>query len=107
MTDYQLIYEDKVGRLFLELHKGTPFIHCTINKWSKDIYNYCIEVWSVVLDELYKRGIDVIYASIDENDKKLIKCANMFGFEKINGEAVTFDGKIRKIYKVNIWDLQH
>jgi len=76
---HPVLYKDEYVEAYLEIAEdGRAFIHCYINKWSKDVYGKLTDIWIEAAGALADKGLDTIYAGV--TDKKLIKFAEMFGF---------------------------
>lgn len=85
-TDRAVLLEtDKVKLHVVEPAPGKYCLHCDVLEWSKDIYKELLNQWGEVIEELYKAGIDEVYAIIPEERKGIQKFAEMFGFEDYFG----------------------
>lgn len=80
-----LLETEKVNLYVMEPAPGKYCVHCDVLEWSKDTFKEFVNQWGEVLEELYKAQIDEVYAIIPEEEKKIAKFAEMFGFEKSFG----------------------
>lgn len=76
-----MLETDKVKLHVMEPAPGKYCIHCDVLEWSKSIYKELINQWGEVIEELYKAGVDEVYAIIPEESRNTQKFAEMFGFE--------------------------
>lgn len=76
-----LLETDKVNLHVMEPAPGKYCIHCDVFEWSKETYKELLNQWGEVLEELYKAGLDEIYAVVPEEEGKIRRFAEMFGFE--------------------------
>ena len=85
MSKPVLIFDDEVtgSTLSIEVNEGYHFFHSDIKKWSPSAFKRYLDIFCNAMVELNDLGIDVVYVCISNEDNKLRKWEEMFGFEGI------------------------
>ena len=100
MSKHPKIYEDETVAVYLELHPYFGcFIHVDSKKWNKKVFRHYMEVFAELLTQLEAKGFDYICAAILEDDKKLMKFSEMFGFEDTGVALKDTQGRERRVFK--------
>lgn len=86
MSEYRtdritLVETDDVTLDVIEPYPGKYCLHCGVYNWSKSKFKEYLQEWGGILEELYKSSIDEIYCLIPEEERKVQKFAEMFGFQ--------------------------
>jgi len=79
------IIDNEFGHLQYEIDpEGNYFIHLSLDKWSKTLYKeYLIIFYNWLARIKQENNINHVFVVIPENDKKLYKFEQMFGFNEI------------------------
>ena len=95
------VYKDDTGQIWLErVEDGRIFIHVHSYKYTPSTYKHYWNVWGGLLLELADKGIEEVYAGI--NNEKLAKFALSFGFNP-TGEMFDDDkGNVRSVWKCSV-----
>ena len=64
-----------------EIVEGDVYFHLTLNKWSKELFKYYLNLWVDIQDHFKDLGHNSLYVLIPDDDPKLLKFEMMFGFE--------------------------
>ena len=67
--------------LDFEWWDGYPVLHFETYIWSKDTFKQWLIEFELVKDKFRKQNIDYMFVWARPDNKKLIKFAEMFGFE--------------------------
>ena len=80
-----LIFDDEVtgSKLSIEVNEGYHFFHSDIKKWSPSAFKRYLDIFCNAMVELNDLGIDDVYVCISNEDDKLRKWEEMFGFKGI------------------------
>lgn len=99
MSDRVTVLKNEYGHLQYHVYKGAYFIHLELYKWSKLLFKKYQIVFEMWLLDLAEDGIDAVFVIIPDNDKKLYKFEQMFGFEEIqrNDNAILMARSTRSI----------
>lgn len=101
-----LLETDKVNLHVMEPAPGKYCIHCDVFEWSKDTYKELINQWGEVIEELYKAGVDEVYAMIGEEETKIQRFARMFGFEEYFGIEYETDKGTSGVLRVYVFPIK-
>lgn len=95
----KIVYSDEDITLSLQYVEqyNLYFIHSTISSWSLSKYKKYISVFSKVLNDLNKEGVEVLYA-IPPSEKEE-KWQKLFGFT----ETIHMIGKY-KLMEIKTWE---
>jgi len=77
------IYKDDDFHLELEEYDVGLFIHFSVTKWSISQHRKAQELLAELMDQLKNRGIYDLYAAVHEDNLKLYKFCESFGFIEI------------------------
>lgn len=89
------VIKNDFGHLQYEIDKqGNYFIHLELYKWSKSLYKQYLIFFYAWLKQL--KGIDHVFVVIPDNDPKLYKFEELFGFYEIKRQ----DGAILMALKI-------
>lgn len=79
------VLSNELGDLECEISKeGLFFLHLSLKKWNKTLYKQSLIYFYSWLNMLYESGVLAVFVLIPEEDKKLYKFEQMFGFEEID-----------------------
>lgn len=79
---FPIIADDTVT-LSLEFVDGNPFVHCDVNKWSRETYRDLMEEWVIILASAKDEGHEFLYTCIPSDETKIQRFAEMFGFKPL------------------------
>lgn len=78
---YDIFWEDDDGVLyFMKDKEGIVWAHAIIRKWNKNSYYKAKAIWLEALEEFCKNKIPFICVYCPEENKKLAKFLQSFGF---------------------------
>jgi len=83
MSSRSTVLKNEYGHLEYQVFKGAYFVHLTLHQWSKSLYKKYLIVFEMWLLDLAEDGIEDVFVIIPDNDKKLYKFEEMFGFKEI------------------------
>lgn len=78
-----ILYRTEDGQLDVEFLNGQPYLHLSLNNWSVSKYKQYKRTLSILKEALKEMGYSHMYVGIPDNDPKLLKFEQMFGFEII------------------------
>ncbi len=79
------VLKNEFGHLEYELYEGNYFIHCTISKWNRLLYESYKIVFDNWLHTLHRDlGVKVVFVASDVGNSKLQRFEKMFGFVEVN-----------------------
>jgi len=77
----QIVLDLAEVQLEIEWYVGQPFFHVQVNEWSPGYYKWYKHLFKDILSELKDEGVPKAFVLIPNNDKKLLKFEQMFGFD--------------------------
>jgi len=87
MSNRVTVLKNDYGHLQYEIFNDAYFIHLELYKWSKELYKKYMVMFEEWLLGLSDSGVNSVFVLISDNDKKLYKFEQMFGFEEIHREG--------------------
>ena len=76
-------YKTDNVHLEVEFYEDMPWVHCTVNKWTKGTKQTLQTAMEDLADLLHEQGYKTIFAYIPEHRQKNKKFVKLFGF--VNG----------------------
>lgn len=96
------LWENSDLKMDLEYANGEWYIHCDIYEWSLAVYRDILLAITDSSPELTALGIKRLLAQVPDDDNKLRKFVEMFGFEKTNARTLTETDSIY-VLEVDKW----
>ena len=94
-------YEDSNVRVVFEIIEGQVlFMHCKVYNWSRELYKEFIDIWATLLNQIEAVGFKDVFCAVQ--DEKIVKFANMFGFELLDGYILDSEQEIRRLMKFSL-----
>lgn len=80
---FETFWKDEDVELKFEFADDRVFAHATVTNWNKSKYKKFVSIWLAAKEELSNNGYLEIFVAIPDNDKKLYKFEQLFGFSEI------------------------
>jgi hypothetical protein len=79
------IINSEFGHLQCQIDENKcVFLHLTLKKWSHTLYKQYLILFYSWLNTLSEKGVLAVFVLIPDNDPKLYKFEQMFGFKEID-----------------------